>query len=678
MEKKIKRLFIFSLTIIGILVVAAFIFASMKANSINVKQSENLVQEYFQLLNEKKYDLMYDKLSDESKNEISKDEFIERNKNIYEGIGAKNITIDSTKVKVDGSDILATFQCNMNTIAGNLNFNNTMDINRVHDEIKVNWSSNLIFPELNNDYKVKVQITESRRGDILDRNNIKLATDDDVAEIGIVIEKLGENQKEAINEIAKTLEISSEYIEKQLSQSYVKPNMFVPIKVVSYSNDIVNKASKIPGVVIKDKPSRIYPLEAKAAHLIGYIQNVTAEDLEKNSDKNYSDSSVIGKAGLEAIYEDRLRGIDGIKINIVDKNSNEIKVIYNREIKNGEDIKLTIDSNIQEIAYDALEDNKGATVSINPNTGEVLALVSTPAYNPNDFVLGLSTEKWNDLNTNESKPLYNRFQSNITPGSAFKPITAAIGIEEKVLDPNEDKGIVGLKWQKDDSWGGYKVTRVHAYELPANLENALIFSDNIYFARVALDIGAENFEKKLKEFGIGEKIPFEYGVSVSQFSSKDGINNEILLADSGYGQGDILMNPLQLSMMYTMFTNEGDILKPYLEYKESPEKSIWKDNVIANETARIILNDLESVVSKLSGTAHALAEQGINIAAKTGTAEIKLAQDDKTGTEIGWVVATTTNKDNNILVTTFVEDVKGKGGSGYVIPIVKKIIQEVK
>lgn len=381
---------------------------------------------------------------------------------------------------------------------------------------------------------------------------------------------------------------------------------------------------------------------------------------------------MIGKSGLEAIYEDRLRGIDGIKINIVDKNSNEIKVIYNREVKHGEDIKLTIDSALQQTAYDALEDNNGATVSINPNTGEVLALVSTPAYNPNDFVLGLSTEKWNDLNTNESKPLYNRFQSNITPGSAFKPITAAIGIEENVLDPNEDKGIVGLKWQKDDSWGGYKVTRVHAYSLPANLENALIFSDNIYFARVALDIGAENFEKKLKEFGIGEKIPFEYGVSVSQFSSEDGINNEILLADSGYGQGNILMNPLQLSMMYTMFTNEGNILKPYLEYKENSEKSVWKNNVISRQTAEIILNDLHSVVSKPNGTAHALFEQGINIAAKTGTAEIKLAQDDESGTEIGWVVATTTNKENNILVTTFVEDVKDKGGSGYVIPIVKK------
>lgn len=253
----------------------------MKANSINVKQSEKLLQEYFELLNEKKYDLMYDKLSDESKNEISKESFIERNKNIYEGIGAKNITIDSIKVKVDGSDILATFQCNMNTIAGNLNFNNTMEIYRIRDEIKVNWSSNLIFPELNNDYKVKVQITDSRRGDILDRNNIKLATDDDVAEIGIVIEELGENQKESINEISKELEVPSEYIEKQLSQSYVKPNMFVPIKVVSYNNEMVNKVLKFPGIAIKDKPSRVYPLEEKAAHLIGYIQNVTAEDLEK-------------------------------------------------------------------------------------------------------------------------------------------------------------------------------------------------------------------------------------------------------------------------------------------------------------------------------------------------------------------------------------------------------------
>ncbi|MBN1057461.1 penicillin-binding transpeptidase domain-containing protein [Clostridium botulinum] len=678
MEKKIKRIFIFSLIGIGILVVSAFIFASMKANSINVKQSEKLAQEYFQLLNEKKYDLMYDKLSDESKDKISKEDFIERNKNIYEGIGASDININDIKVKVNGSNILAAFQCNMNSIAGILNINNTIHINRIYDEFKIDWSSNLIFPELNDDYKVKVKITESRRGDILDRNNIKLATDDDVAEIGIVIEELGENKKESINEIANVLQVPSKYIDKKLNEPYVKPYMFVPIKVVSYSNDIVNKVSGISGVYIKDKPSRVYPLEEKAAHLIGYIQNVTAEDLEKNSEKSYSASSVIGRSGIESIYEERLRGIDGIKINIVNKHSDEVKVIYNREVKNGEDIKLTIDSNLQQVAYNALEDNKGATVNINPNTGEVLSLVSTPSYNPNDFVLGLSTDKWNELNTNESKPLYNRFQSNITPGSAFKPITAAIGIESNVLNPNDDKGIVGLKWQKDDSWGGYKITRVKDYGFPSNLENALIFSDNIYFARVALDVGAENFEKKLKEFGIGEKIPFEYGVSVSQFSSKDVISNEILLADSGYGQGDILMNPLQLAITYTMFTNEGNILKPYLEYKENNEKNIWKSNVISKETSKIILNDLESVVNKPSGSAHGLYEQDINISAKTGTAEVKLAQDDENGTEIGWVVATTTNKDTNILVTTFVEDVKGKGGSGYVIPIVKKVIQEMK
>ncbi|KOR65448.1 penicillin-binding transpeptidase domain-containing protein [Clostridium botulinum] len=678
MEKKIKRIFIFSLIGIGILVVSAFIFASMKANSINVKQSEKLAQEYFQLLNEKKYDLMYDKLSDESKDKISKEDFIERNKNIYEGIGASDININDIKVKVNGSNILAAFQCNMNSIAGILNINNTIHINRIYDEFKIDWSSNLIFPELNDDYKVKVKITESRRGDILDRNNIKLATDDDVAEIGIVIEELGENKKESINEIANVIQVPSEYIDKKLNEPYVKPYMFAPIKVVSYSNDIVNKVSGISGVYIKDKPSRVYPLEEKAAHLIGYIQNVTAEDLEKNSEKSYSASSVIGRSGIEAIYEERLRGIDGVKINIVNKHSDEVKVIYNREVKNGEDIKLTIDSNLQQVAYNALEDNKGATVNINPNTGEVLSLVSTPSYNPNDFVLGLLTDKWNELNTNESKPLYNRFQSNITPGSAFKPITAAIGIESNVLNPNDDKGIVGLKWQKDDSWGGYKITRVKDYGFPSNLENALIFSDNIYFARVALDVGAENFEKKLKEFGIGEKIPFEYGVSVSQFSSKDVISNEILLADSGYGQGDILMNPLQLAITYTMFTNEGNILKPYLEYKENNEKNIWKSNVISKETSKIILNDLESVVNKPSGSAHGLYEQDINISAKTGTAEVKLAQDDENGTEIGWVVATTTNKDTNILVTTFVEDVKGKGGSGYVIPIVKKVIQEMK
>ena len=187
---------------------------------------------------------------------------------------------------------------------------------------------------------------------------------------------------------------------------------------------------------------------------------------------------------------------------------------------------------------------------MNPYTGEVLALVSTPTYDNNDFIMGLSNEQWTSLNEDENKPMYNRFRQVWCPGSTFKPITAAIGLESGAIDPTEDYGNVGLSWQKDASWGSYYVTTLHAYE-PVILQNALIYSDNIYFAKAALKIGSEEMERSLDKFGFNEDLPFEIKMAQSQYSNTDSIETEIQLADSGYGQGQILINPLHICLLYT-------------------------------------------------------------------------------------------------------------------------------
>ena len=334
---------------------------------------------------------------------------------------------------------------------------------------------------------------------------------------------------------------------------------------------------------------------------------------------------------------------------------------------------------MQCLLYSQLEKDKGSAVAMNPNTGEVLALVSTPAYNPNDFILGMSNDKWNSLNNDSNKPLYNRFQGTAAPGSSFKPITAAIGVDTKKLDPNADKKISGLSWKKDSSWGNYSVTRVSEYGGNSNLLNALVYSDNIYFAQVALDIGKDTFKDKLNSFGFSEKVPFEFPLYNSQFSSDKSFKTEVQLADSGYGQGEVLMNPVHLAALYTMFQNEGNILNPYLIYKQTPESKVWKSNAVSKESANIVLQDLIQVVENPNGTGHAAFTSGLTIAGKTGTAEIKASQDDTTGTELGWFVGMTTNKaPNNLLVVMMAEDVKDKGGSHYVVPKVKKALETIK
>ena len=455
--------------------------------------------------------------------------------------------------------------------------------------------------------------------------------------------------------------------------------MFIPIKVISSEDERIMPLLQIPGIMINDKDARVYPLGIDAAHLTGYVQNINAEELEKNKDSEYNSNSVIGKAGLEKMYESKLRGIDGEEIYIQDKNGDKKASLISKDIKNGTDLKLTIDSNLQNLLYDQLQNDKSSSVAMNPDTGEVLALVSTPGYDPNDFVMGLSDDKWKTLNEDEKKPLYNRFQSTSVPGSVFKPITAVIGIDTGKVDINANKNITGLKWQKDSSWGNYYVTRVSDYSGESNMLNALVHSDNIYFAQAALDIGKDVFKDKLTSLGIGEKIPFEYGLYNSQISSDGEFKTEVQLADSGYGQGEILMNPVQLASIYTLFENQGNIINPYLEFRDNKEAKIWKENVVSKESSNIVLQDLIQVVQDPTGTGHQAYMDGLAIAGKTGTAEIKASQDDTTGTEIGWFIGITTNKaPNNLLVLSMVEDVKDRGGSHYVVPVVRKALETIK
>lgn len=643
------------------------------------KPTDKLTQ-YVALINSKDYEKMYELTDSETKEKISKADFISRNKNIYEGMQASNIKVEVKDVKKTSSEAVIDCVTNMDTLCGNLEFSNSITLSKdIGKDYAIKWDSHAILPDLDDNDKVIVKTLKSKRGDILDKNGTKLATDSVSSNVGIVPGNLGSDKEKSIDDIAKLLETAPEYINKQLSASYVKPDMFIPIKSIPYGDERIPSLLKINGVKINDKDARVYPLGEQAAHLTGYVQTINADELEKNKDKEYNESSLIGKAGLEKAFEDSLRGIDGAEVYIQNSSGEKKKSIITKDVKDGVDLKLTIDSNMQNLLYTQLGSDKGTAVAMNPNNGEVLALVSTPSYNPNDFVLGMSNDKWNSLNNDPNKPLYNRFQATLVPGSSFKPITAAIGVDTKKIDPNADKNIKGLSWQKNKSWGSYSVTRVEAYGGPSNLLNALVYSDNIYFAEAALDIGKDAFKDKLNSFGFSDKIPFEYPLYNSQFSSDKDFKSEVQLADSGYGQGEVLVNPVHLAALYTMFQNDGNILTPVLTYKSTPESKVWKSNAVSKDSANLVLQDLIQVVENPSGTGHGAYTGGLTIAGKTGTAEIKASQADTTGTELGWFVGMTTNKaPNNLLVVMMVEDAKDRGGSHYVVPKVKKALETVK
>lgn len=674
------------ITFIGAIVCIGILYR--KQNTL--VSPEELLVEYMNHIPEQKYEEMYAMLNIEASRNISQDDFVKRNSAIYEGIEIQNMT--TTVISYDEEKDVVQYQTSFDTVAGNITFENEAFFLKREDGYKLIWTDSLIYPGLSSTDKVRVSTTQAKRGEILDRNERVLAGPGVASSVGIVPGKL-ENKDSVIEQIAELLEMEPEEIEKKLSAKWVKDDSFVPIKtlrkveeieLMSMESDeeVIKEHERqqhlleIKGVMISDTEVRSYPLEDAAAHLVGYVQNVTAEDLEKHAGEGYTTSSVIGRSGAEGLFESELKGQNGCRIYIVDANGDEKEELACRMVEHGKTIKLTIDSELQKALYEQFKEDKSCSAAMNPYTGEVLALVSTPSYDNNDFIMGLSNEKWTTLNEDENKPLYNRFRQVWCPGSTFKPITAAIGLESGAVDPNEDYGNVGLSWQKDASWGSYHVTTLHAYE-PVVLENALIYSDNIYFAKAALKIGAEELKDSLLGLGFQEELPFEIVMSKSQYSNTENIETEIQLADSGYGQGQILVNPLHMACIYTAFCNKGNVIKPYLVYSPDAEPEYWIPNAFSENTTNLVLDGIKKVINDSHGTGYAAHREDVLLAGKTGTAEIKASKDDTSGTELGWFAIFTAEntEEHPILIVSMVEDVKGRGGSGYVVEKDKQVLE---
>lgn len=592
MKKKVVIISVIAVAVIALITVAILVLSKEKQNP------EEILKTYFSYIEKQNYEGMYNMVHSNT----DKEEFLKRNKNIYEGIHAKKIKIEITSIQNEKKKVIITYLTKMNTSAGDVEFENTAKLSKDDSKkYKIEWSSNLIFPELNNDYKVRVSNTEGKRGSILDRNG---------------------------NILAET------------------------------------------------KTNREYPYKDITAHITGYVQGITAEELESKAEKGYNAHSVIGKTGLEQVYEERLKGKDGLKIYIEDNNGNIVKTIAETKGNDGEDIKLTIDINLQTKLYEKIKNDKGFFVVMNPQTGEILALVSTPSYDPNKFVTGMTNDEWNSISTNEAKPLFTRFISTWCPGSTFKPITGAIGLTSGKLSENDEFNYSGLAWQKDSSWGDHKITTLTAYKGKKNLKNALIHSDNIYFAQAVLKIGEKTFTEGLDKIKFNEDIGFELDTTKSTYSNSGRIEREATLADSGYGQGQLLVNPIHMASIYSAFANEGNMVKPYIEYKENREKEYLVKNAFSKEAANIIKEDLIQVVESPTGTAHDLKVNGVKLAGKTGTAELKASKEEK-GKTLGWFDCFTVDEelDKSILIVSMVEDGGSNGGSRYLKKIIRTVFE---
>lgn len=616
---------------------------------------------------------------DETKTNVT--DILSRYEEVYEQLGTDFVTVDITAEpdvvrdeeaddeEIDQADYTYTLSVTQNTLIGDYSFDIdvtlTPVIETVEDEALVTgynilWHEGLIIPPLLLGGDIRQVKTEAIRGNIFDRNGEALAVNGEMREIGIDTGRFV-NRATELEFISKALGMSVAQLEATLSQSWVQDGLFIPIKRVSVTEeDTLNQLNEIPSVLSMATYGRVYPEGEKMSHLIGHVGTVTEEDLENDEEGFYDVDDMIGKRGLEAAFEERLRGTDGLRL-VVDSNGNRTGIIEQEPV-DGENLHLTIDAAIQATIFDQFTaGDAGHAAAIDPHTGETLALVSYPSFDPTLFTEGMSQETYQALIDDPLTPLLNRFQSTYSPGSSFKPITLMIGLNTNTFTPSDTLEIDGYTYNQP-SFGNYSVRRVSLSDGPVDLHDALVRSDNIYFARQALAIGAERFLETSQLLGFNNTdYTFSYPIRRSQIATDHAISNDVLLADTGYGQGEVLMSSHHLALSYTPLFNDGAMLKPRLLQSESTQT--LSESIVSNDDITAIKAALKDVVHGERGTAKIAQNDTVTLSGKTGTAELKQSPTAQSQQENGWFVGY--DEDETYLIALMVESVESKGGSRY-------------
>jgi penicillin-binding protein len=688
----------------------------MQNNKPEEAKPQTTVNQYIEHLQKKEFGQLYSLMSPASLTEagMTKEQFVEKYNAIYTGMQVSDIKAElqplqaaeteagaDTGVNTDqeaGSEAKtgqendgkaqqnegnpdlyeASYNLQLTTFLGEISETHTLKLVRQELEDgskiwKINWQPSLILSDMVKGSKVRVKTLFPTRGNIVDRDGLPLATQGTMNEWGIVPEKLGDQPDQMIARIADHYNVSVEGIQKALNQTWVKPGFFVPIG----STEEFDVPESLRGVALQSKEVRYYPLGEAAAHLIGYVRKATKEDLDKDTEGYYRAEDWIGKAGLEQSMEKQLRGERGALIEITDEAGNPLSELIRKDAVDGKDVQLTISSAQQKRLYQTLAGggDAGAMVMMNPKDGNLLALVSAPSYDPNKMVTGLTQAEWDAYSANEKLPFINRVTTRYAPGSTFKAITAAAGLMENVTTADKTHDISGLQWRKDDSWGGYYVKRVKSLS-PVNMVDALVYSDNIYFAMEATEMGSAKFIEGIQKFGFGDNFGMdELYLKPSQYANEahKDLSSEVLLADTSYGQGEMLMSPIHLASAFTPFVNEGKLVKPVLIVGKETTDPVA---IITPDVANTVKNALKEVVSRQGGTAHALSSIAGGLAGKTGTAELK-AKKGEQGQENGFFVTFDTESPS-FLLAAVIEEVNGRGGSHYVVDRLKPFLEKLQ
>lgn len=622
-------------------VLLCFVFCGCESVSAPVSTAD--ISEYLKCFINMDYASMFNHTSPVV--EIDKQAFVKRYGDIFSGLGVKQIVINSITGPSDEG--VFTYTATYKTKEyGEFTNDYTLRTEVIKDKTMVLWDYSLIFPEMETGFRVKVKTLKADRGEIFAANGAILAKNAFAATLYMNTSKVQDivDVAEAVGSL--TDKTNTEIIE--LFNKAQEDGNEIVVLGAYFADELTDEQKQsvlsVPGLGIDTEmytPIRDYPMKEYTAHMLGYMGYYE----EGKVPEGYTISDKAGLSGLEASYEKELRGSDGKIIYIENEWGKNIRTLYEVPCSQGQDLRLTIKPMLQKRAYDALttyldveKEQTGAAIIIDASTGYVEAMASYPSFDNNLFTFGLSQENLDAFKKYES--LFARTtQGRYPPGSVIKPFVASIALDKgAVTEDTVFKGeIVDDTWTPEiDGWNSappIKRVEYHGSEGPLTLHNGLTKSDNIYFAYAALELGEQSLIDYYRRIGLEEAVPFDLPLKKANIVNSTSSIPKRLLAEMGYGQGQLLVTPVQMAAMYTAFANKtGDMLKPIivqklcqtdgLDYKTLTEnkKEVWVENAVSKRSLDILTPILEQVVRH--GTAYPVKMPGVDIAGKTGTAEI--------------------------------------------------------
>ncbi len=544
------------------------------------------------------------------------------------------------------------------------------------------------YSTLSTNNRLRVRVVEAPRGFILDRHGEVMVENRPTFDLYATPEDV-KNPAEVAATLSGILKVPAADIETRLNETRARSQPLLLRKDLDEAMMVAVEERRLdlPGINLRIRPVRAYPVAGMAANLLGYVSEINQAQLQREEYRDFSPGDTLGQSGVERRFDPFIRGMDGGEQVEVDARGRALRVVSRTDPSSGSNVFLTIDRRIQEAAETAMAGKKGTVVAMNPTTGEILAMVSRPSYDPNLFAQRISGEEWQRIATDPNHPMQNRaFQAQYPPGSIFKLIVAIAGLENGAIAPEtkfSDPGYFMLGNHRFDDWkkGGHGVL---------DLRGAIVNSCNVYFYQAGLRTGIDEIVRVSRAFGLGEAPGLGLGDEVkgslpSPHARGRGqppwtAGNTVI---SSIGQGMVVTSPMQLLVMVSAIANGGTIYRPWVVKKvvslsgetlEEYEPEALRQVDVKPSTLAFVRQAMLGVVDE--GTGARSKVPGVQIGGKTGTAQVVKKGEEKRHADLkdhAWFVSFAPVDNPQIAVVVLVEN----GGFGGLVaaPVAKAVYE---